>query len=116
MPRVILALAFLVSAAGLNWNVLAQKTDTAPDVLVFKAKTGDIKFDHKGHVKHVSGDCKACHDKLFQQSATAPLNYKAAVHKTTEAGKNSCGACHVAGGTAFASKGNCAKCHVKKAG
>ena len=37
------------------------------------------------------------------------------MHKTAEAGKTSCGACHVAGGAAFATAGNCAnsKCHVK---
>ena len=54
-----------------------------------------------------------CHDKLFKQDAKAPLNFKAAIHKTAEAEKTSCGACHHPGGTAFETKGNCAKCHVK---
>jgi hypothetical protein len=35
------------------------------------------------------------------------------MHKTAEASKTSCAACHVEGGSAFAVKGNCAKCHVK---
>jgi c(7)-type cytochrome triheme protein len=64
-------------------------------------------------VKQAKNDCKACHDKLFQQSSTAPLNYKAAMHKAAETGMTSCGACHHAGGTAFGAKGNCNKCHVK---
>jgi hypothetical protein len=37
------------------------------------------------------------------------------MHKTAEANKTACAACHVAGGMAFASTGNCAKCHVKGA-
>lgn len=85
-----------------------------PDTMVFKAKTGDVSYGHKQHVDLVKGDCKQCHDKLWPQ-AKGDLKYKAAMHKTAEASKTSCAACHVAGGTAFASKGNCQKCH-KKAG
>ncbi|MCC6586663.1 MAG: hypothetical protein IT168_08090 [Bryobacterales bacterium] len=116
MSRLMLAITFLFSSTWLLWTAQAQTAKTPPDQLVFKAKMGDVKYDHKGHVKHAKGDCKACHDKLFPQSATAPLNFKAAMHKTAEAAKSSCAACHVAGGAAFASKGNCTKCHVKKAG
>ena len=92
--------------------VLAQEKK-APDKLVFKAKPGNVTFDHAAHVKRANNDCKACHDKLFQESSTAPLNYKAAMHKTAETAMASCGACHHAGGTAFEAKGNCSKCHVK---
>ncbi|MCC6858349.1 MAG: hypothetical protein IT158_07305 [Bryobacterales bacterium] len=85
----------------------------APEKLVLKAKNGNVTFNHQAHAKRENGDCKVCHDKLFPQSATAPLNYRAGVHKVAEAKKISCGACHVAGGKAFESKGSCAKCHVK---
>ena len=59
-----------------------------------------------------SGDCTACHEKLFPQSR-APLNYKAGMHKPAEAKKTSCAGCHHAGGTSFESKGNCNTCHQK---
>ncbi|HYM12583.1 MAG TPA: cytochrome c3 family protein, partial [Bryobacterales bacterium] len=65
------------------------------------------------HVERAKGDCKTCHPALFQQSASAPLNFKANMHKTAEAGKTSCAHCHVAGGMAFETKGNCQKCHKK---
>jgi c(7)-type cytochrome triheme protein len=87
----------------------------APAKLVFQTKMGNVTFDHAAHLKRAKGDCKVCHDKLFQQSAKAPLNYKPAMHKTAEAAKTACAACHVAGGAAFATTGNCAKCHVKAA-
>jgi c(7)-type cytochrome triheme protein len=74
---------------------------------------GNVTFDHAGHVKHAKNDCATCHPKLWPQSATAPLNYKAAAHKTAETKKTSCAECHHPGGTAFASKGSCNKCHVK---
>lgn len=86
----------------------------APDKTVFKAKTGDVTYDHKKHADREKGKCETCHPKLFPQSK-APINFKAALHKTAEAAKSSCAACHVAGGTAFVTKGNCNKCHVKAA-
>jgi c(7)-type cytochrome triheme protein len=95
-------------------GLLAQQK-TAPKALGFKSKMGDVTFDHVKHSERVKGDCKVCHDKLFQQDAKAPLNFKAGMHKPAETAKTSCGGCHHAGGTAFESKGNCAKCHIKKA-
>lgn len=80
---------------------------------MFPTKMGNVTFDHAAHVKRANGNCMTCHDKLFQQSSTAPLNFKANMHKTAEDSKTSCGACHVEGGAAFEVKGNCAKCHVK---
>jgi c(7)-type cytochrome triheme protein len=74
---------------------------------------GNVTFDHAAHVKRANNDCKACHDKLFEESAKAPLNFKAAIHKTAETAQTSCGACHRPAGAAFESKGNCGKCHVK---
>lgn len=105
----LLVASFLVAA------LLGIAADKPSEKLVFESKMGKITFQHAKHAERVKNDCKVCHDKLFQQSAKAPLNYKAAMHKTAEAGKTSCGACHVAGGSAFASAGNCAnsKCHVK---
>jgi c(7)-type cytochrome triheme protein len=86
----------------------------APKTMVFESKMGNVTFDHAKHGERVKNDCKACHDKLFTQSK-APLNYKAAMHKTAEAAKTSCAGCHHAGGAAFEAKGNCNKCHVKAA-
>ena len=102
----LLALAIAAGSAAL----LAQKP---PEKLVFPTKMGNVTFDHPAHVKRANNNCAACHDKLFPQSATAPLNYKTGIHKTAEAAKTSCGACHNPGGPSFETKGNCAKCHVK---
>jgi c(7)-type cytochrome triheme protein len=93
-------------------GLLAQDKK-APEKLTFAAKNGDVTFNHAAHVKRANGDCKVCHDKLFKQDAKAALDFKPALHKTAEANKTSCGACHAAGATAFETKGNCAKCHVK---
>ena len=93
-------------------GVLAQEKK-APNKLTFKAKMGDVVFNHEQHIKAAKNDCKVCHDKLWPQDAKAPLNYKAAMHKTAEAKHTSCGFCHHAGGASFASTGNCNKCHVK---
>jgi c(7)-type cytochrome triheme protein len=103
-------------AIFLMWTLtgvfLWAQAQKAPDTIVFKAKMGDVTYTHKKHVDAAKGDCKVCHDKLFPQSK-APINFKAAMHKKAEAAKSSCAACHVAGGTSFASKGNCQKCHQK---
>ena len=103
----LLVAGFLVAA------LLGIAADKPPEKLVFESKMGNVTFQHAKHLERAKGDCKVCHDKLFQQSAKAPLNYKAAMHKTAEAGKTACAACHVAGGTAFVTTGNCVKCHVK---
>jgi c(7)-type cytochrome triheme protein len=71
-----------------------------------------VTFDHAQHVEREAKKCETCHDKLFPQSR-APINFKAGMHKPSEAKKESCAACHVAGGKAFESKGNCNNCHVK---
>lgn len=92
---------------------LAGQPGQAPEKLTFSAKNGAVTFGHAAHVKRLAGDCKACHTKLFAESKTEPLNYKAGMHKTAEAAHTSCGGCHFSGGTAFETKGNCAKCHVK---
>lgn len=101
------------TAVCLLCGLLALAAEKAPEKLVFETKMGNVTFQHAKHVERAKGDCKVCHDKLFQQSAKAPLNYKAGMHKPAEAAKTACAACHVSGGAAFASTGNCAKCHVK---
>jgi len=98
----------LAIVAGLN-ALVAQK---APEKIVFSSKMGDVSFDHTAHLKRVNNDCSVCHDKYFPQSR-ASINYKAAMHKTAETAKSSCGGCHNPGGAAFETKGNCGKCHVK---
>jgi c(7)-type cytochrome triheme protein len=90
--------------------LLGQKP---PEKLTFDSKMGNVTFDHAAHVKRANNDCATCHPKLFPQSAKADLKWKAGVHKTAEAAKTSCGACHNPGGPSFETKGNCAKCHVK---
>lgn len=86
-----------------------------PAKVTFKAKTGDVTFDHAKHAQRENAKCETCHPKLFQQDAKAPINFKAGMHKPAEAAHTSCGACHYAGGKAFSTAGNCAngKCHVK---
>ena len=98
----------LTIAASFN-ALVAQKV---PERIIFASKMGNVTFDHTAHVKAANNNCAACHDKLFAQS-NAPINYRAAMHKTAEAAKTSCGGCHNPAGPAFETKGNCAKCHVK---
>ena len=99
--------------AGLLSGLTMLAQPKPPEKLVFNTKQGNVTFDHSAHAKRANNDCKVCHDKLFQQSAKEPLNFKAGIHKPAEAAKMSCGFCHTPGGTSFESKGNCAKCHVK---
>lgn len=106
--------AFVV---GLSFTGFSQpkQVKKAAEKLVFKAKMGDVTFNHAKHTERAKNDCKVCHDKLWPQDAKAPLNFKAGMHKVAEKGKTSCAFCHHAGGTAFQTTGNCAKCHVRGA-
>ena len=105
-------LFFLAALLTFVTSIAPGFQEKGPDKVVFKSKMGDITFDHTKHSDREKKECAVCHPKLFPQSK-APINYKAAAHKTAEAAKASCAACHVDKGTAFASKGNCGKCHVK---
>ena len=87
--------------------------EKAPDKIVFEAKNGNVTFEHAKHVAREKNDCTHCHDKLFQKSR-APINFKAAMHKTAIASKSACAACHMPEGKSFAIMGNCVKCHAKK--
>lgn len=104
---------FLIPAFLAAGFALLGQEKKPPEKLVFEAKPGKVTFNHAAHVRVAKGDCKICHDALFPQSSTAPLNFKPGMHKPAETNKTSCGFCHHAGGMAFASAGNCAKCHVK---
>jgi c(7)-type cytochrome triheme protein len=112
MRKLIAAGTMVVFALATGAIVAEDKKP--PDKITYEAKPGPVAFDHAKHVEKAGKDCKTCHDAIFPQ-AKAPLNYKASMHKTAEADKKSCGACHVSGGKAFESKGNCQKCHVKPA-
>ena len=101
--------AFVIGGMG-----LAAPAPKPPAKIVFTAKTGNVTYDHAAHAKREKDKCETCHPKLFPQSR-APINFKAGMHKPAEKAMTSCGACHRAGGTAFATTGNCAKCHVKGA-
>jgi c(7)-type cytochrome triheme protein len=83
-----------------------------PDTIVFEASNGDVTFNHKKHYERVGGNCAVCHPKVFPQSR-APLNYKKASHRASEASLTSCAFCHAVGATSFAADSNCLKCHVK---
>ncbi|MFB3779186.1 MAG: c(7)-type cytochrome triheme domain-containing protein [Bryobacteraceae bacterium] len=106
-------LTSLTAIAFLLCGLLVLAAANAPEKLVFESKMGKVTYLHAKHAERAKNDCTVCHDKLWPQSAKAPLNFKAAMHKTAEKAKSSCAACHVAGGTAFVTTGNCAKCHVK---
>lgn len=108
-----LSVAIALAVALSTGLALSADATKAPAPIVFEAKSGAVTFDHAKHLAAVKNDCKTCHDGLFKQER-GELGYKESMHKKAEAAKASCGACHVAGGTAFESKGNCTKCHVKK--
>ncbi len=107
-------LSFALMFVALVLVLAALAAPAPPEQLVFETKMGNVTYLHAKHVEYAKSDCGVCHDKLFSQSVKAPLGYKGAVHKTAETKKISCGACHNAGGAAFASTGNCKRCHVKK--
>ena len=111
--RNLFAYALLFTMIALTSMVAQDKK--APTKLVFAAKNGSVTYDHTAHAKREKNECKTCHPAPWPQDAKAPLNWKAAMHKTAETNKTSCGFCHRAGGPAFEAKGNCAnsKCHVK---
>src|SRR6476646_6074983 len=110
MRNLVAALFVLFMVVGLAIRADEKKP---PVKLVFESKMGNITYDHVAHLKRDGGDCKVCHDRLFQQDAKAPLNFKAGMHKPAEASQTSCGFCHHAGGKSFETKSNCSKCHVK---
>ena len=101
---------FLITSVAVLTPQTAKKP---PEKLVFKSMLGNVTYDHTKHVERAKGDCKVCHDALFKQDSKAPLQFKANMHKTAEAKKESCAHCHVAGGISFVTTGNCQKCHVK---
>jgi c(7)-type cytochrome triheme protein len=105
-------LAAVIPALVLFLSVVsfAQKKDKAPDEITIKAKNGAILFNHKKHAAAEKQDCKVCHDKLWPQSSTAPINFRPP-HTKHEAAKASCGTCHNKGGAAFTTVGNCKRCH-----
>ena len=106
---------FLNLTAGfMALALVGLAAEKPPEKLVFESKMGSVTFQHVKHIERAKNDCKVCHEKLFPQSRV-PINFKAGMHKPAETNKTACGACHVAGGTAFATAGNCSnsKCHVK---
>jgi c(7)-type cytochrome triheme protein len=113
MRHLVVALVLSCFVAGSLATLAQEEKKKTPAKLTFTAKNGNVTFNHAEHVKRAANDCKFCHDKLWPQSNTAPLNFKAGMHKTAEAAHTSCSTCHYAGGKSFGTVGNCAKCHVK---
>ncbi len=115
MKKAAAVVAVIVMVLGAAGTMFAEeKKAEPPKPITFETKMGTVTFDHAKHLAAVGGDCKTCHPAIFPESK-ADVGYKAAMHKTAETEKKSCGACHHAGGKAFESKGNCQRCHVKKA-
>jgi c(7)-type cytochrome triheme protein len=111
--RNVLAYFLLFTMIALT-SMVAQDKKAPTKPLVFAAKNGAVTYDHTAHAKREKNECKTCHPAQWPQDAKAPLNWKAAMHKTAETAKTSCGTCHHPGGAAFETKGNCTtKCHVK---
>ncbi len=105
-------LSFNLMAGLVALVLIGLAAEKPPEKLVFETKMGNVTFQHAKHIARANNYCATCHPKLFPQSR-APINFKAGMHKPAEANKTACGACHYAGGPAFATAGNCAKCHVK---
>jgi c(7)-type cytochrome triheme protein len=82
-----------------------------PDVPSVDTRLGPARFDHSKHVELAKDNCQACHNKIFPLEKGL-LGYEDNLHKTAEAAKTSCGACHFPGGEAFEAKSNCLKCHA----
>ena len=101
--RTLISLFAAFSLIG-GYALLAQEKKAPPKV-TFEAKTGNVTYDHAAHAKREKNDCKVCHPTLFKQDATAPIQFKAAMHKTAETNKTSCGFCHRAGGPGHRSAG-----------
>ncbi len=91
----------IIWLAGLG---AAAEPKQPPDKLILAAKAGNVTFDHAAHLAREKGACTFCHDRLWPQSAKAPVRSGVG-----------CGSCHLKGGRAFAMKENCEKCHGKKA-
>ena len=112
MKHAVAVLMVVILGTAGSWLTPAKAQTKIPAKIVFEAKTGNVTFDHTAHVKRVKAKCAECHDAVFPKSR-APIEYKAAMHKTAEKEKKACAHCHVEGGLAFESKGNCKNCHVK---
>ena len=85
-----------------------------PEFILMESPYGNVNYTHKKHYERLNGDCSVCHPKVFPMSKAAPLNYKKALHRASEASRNSCAYCHAVGGTTFAADSNCIKCHVRE--
>lgn len=89
MKRIIAAAALTLFTAGLAM---------AADVMTFKAKNGDVTFNHKKHQEALK-DCKACHAK--PEGGKIEGFGKDIAHKTCKGcheekkmGPTKCGECH----------------------
>ncbi len=94
------AIAVFLGATLVCGATLAGGDKRPPGKLMFSSKAGRVTFNHAAHLKREKGDCTPCHDKLWPQSAKAPLK-----------SSDGCRTCHKAGGVSFEMPGNCNKCH-----
>lgn len=69
----------------------------AADTMVFKAKNGDVTFNHKAHQGKVT-DCKKCHEKGPGkiEGFGKDIAHKTCkgCHEEMKAGPTKCGDCH----------------------
>ncbi len=108
------SLAYFLLVPMLGLTALIAQDKTPPAKVVLPAKNGNVTFDHSAHLKREKNNCSVCHPTLFAQDAKAKVGFRPP-HKNEEDKRVSCGACHRAGGPAFATTGNCSngKCHVR---
>ncbi len=108
------SLGYFLFLPILGLTALVAQDKTPPAKVVLPAKNGNVTFDHAAHAKRENNKCAACHPALYAQDQKTPVAFKPP-HKKDENNKASCGSCHRAEGTAFASSGNCTngKCHVR---
>ncbi|MDA8154836.1 MAG: cytochrome C [Actinomycetota bacterium] len=77
--------------------------------LVFKNKMGNVTFTWQMHLNH-GLSCPDCHVNLKPKTFTMQFGADKFTMQDIFAGKY-CGACHKAGGRAFAPQGHCMNCH-----
>ena len=65
MRKLYTTLWLILMIAGL---ALLGQDKKPPEKIVFQAKPGNVTFVHATHIRAAKGDCKVCHDSLFQQN------------------------------------------------
>lgn len=91
MKKMILAVVVTLAFAGAGYA-------DQQDVVILKAKNGDVTFNHKKHAE-AKKDCKACHEtekggKIAGLGKDWAHKTCKGCHETGKAGPTKCGECH----------------------